>query len=156
MSGLTLAVSFRTAVGPSLLAGLEVGYSWLPLDTAKLAEQNPGSTFSGSDLGMLSITTEQDYILGVPGSTMRPFINTGLGFFRSYGADDVTVTTDGTTSKYQTDVYSGSFFGLHAGIGVLIKRERFGIRLDASYQFLFQSGDNLGFVPLRAGIIFYP
>jgi len=155
-SGFTLAGSFRTAVAPNVLSGLEVGYSWLPLDTAKLAAQNPGSTFSGSDLGILSITTEQDYVMGRPGSTMRPFINSGLGFFRSYGAKDVIITTDGTSSQYNTGVYSGSFFGFHVGVGVLIKRDRFGIRLDANYQYLFQSGDDLGFFPVRAGIIFYP
>ena len=155
-SGFTLAGSFRTAVSPNFLTGFEVGYAWLPLDTSKLGAENSGSTISGSDLGMLSITTENDYIMGYPSSTMRPFINTGLGFFRSYGANDVVATTNGTSSKVDTGVYSGSFFGFHVGVGVLIKKERFGIRLDASYQYLCQSGDDLGFFPLRAGVIFYP
>jgi hypothetical protein len=154
-SGPMLAASFRTPVAPGMLAGFEVGYTWLSLDTGKLEGENPGTTFSGGDMGLLSITGENDTVLGSPGGTMRPFINTGLGFFRSY-IDDTIATTDSTPSKYTTGVYKGSFFGFHAGIGVLIKRESFGLRLDASYHYLFQSGPDLGFFPVRVGVVFYP
>jgi len=37
----------------------------------------------------------------------------------------------------------------------LIKRDRFGVRLDANYQHLFAGGPDLEFFPVRAGIIFY-
>jgi hypothetical protein len=154
-SGFTMAASFRAPVAPHILSGIEVGYSWFSLDTAKLEALNPGSTFSGGDMGLLSITSENDYVMGTPGSTMRPFINSGLGFFRSF-IDDTFATTGSDTSKYSTGVYKGSFFGFHLGVGVLIRRENFGIRLDANYQYLFAGGPNLGFIPVRAGVVFYP
>jgi hypothetical protein len=153
--GFTLAASYRTPLEDQVLSGLEIGYTWLSLDRTGLADKNPGSTFSGGDLGMLSITSENDYLLGTPGSTMRPFVNLGLGFFRSY-LDGATVTTNSVPAQYSTGVYEGSFFGFHTGIGVLIKRQRFGIRLDANYQYLFAGGPDLEFFPVRAGIIFYP
>jgi hypothetical protein len=137
------------------LYGFEVGYTWLSLDTAALAGENPGSAFSGGDLGLLSITTENDYLLGAPGRSARPFVNVGLGFFRSF-VDDATVTSGSTPADYSTGVYEGSFFGFHGGVGVLIKRERFGLRLDANYQYLFAGGPDLELFPVRAGIIFYP
>jgi hypothetical protein len=154
-SGFTLAGSYRTPVTHSLLSGMEIGYTWLSLDSAKLADKNPGSVYSGGDLGLLSITTENDYLLGAPTSAVRPFVNLGMGFFRSF-IDDATVTRDSTPASYSTGVYKGSFFGFHGGVGVLIKRDRFGLRLDANYQYLLAGGDNLEFFPVRAGIIFYP
>lgn len=154
-SGFTMAGSFRIPLAPNNLSGLEVGYSWFSLDTDKLGAQNPGSTFSGGSMGLLSITGENDVVLGAPGSTMRPFINSGLGFFRSF-IDDATVTTGSTTSEYDTGVYEGSFFGFHLGVGAMIQRERFGIRLDANYHYLFAGGPDLSFFPVRAGIVFYP
>jgi hypothetical protein len=154
-AGFTMAGSFRTEVGASIMTGLEVGYSWFAIDTAALAGQYPGASFSGGDMGLLSITGENDYILGTPGSTIRPFTNTGFGFFRSF-VDDATVTTGSTTTKHSTDVYKGSFFGFHAGVGVLINRERFGVRLDANYHYLFAGGPDLSYFPVRAGVIFYP
>jgi hypothetical protein len=154
-SGFMLAGSYRTPVYSNLVSGLEVGYTWLSLDTARLAGQNPGSTFSGGNLGLLSITGENDYLLGAPGSTTRPFVNMGLGFFRSF-IDDATVTTGSVPASYSPGVYEGSFFGFHAGVGVLIHRQRFGLRLDANYHYLFASGPDLEFFPVRAGIIFYP
>lgn len=153
--GFTLAGSYRTPMADQFLSGLEVGYTWLSLDRGELAEKNPESTFSGGSLGLLSITTENDYLLGAPGSTVRPFVNLGLGFFRSF-LDEATVTSNSVTSDYSTGVYEGSFFGYHGGVGVLIKRERFGVRLDANYHHLFAGGPDLEFFPVRAGIIFYP
>jgi len=154
-SGFTLAASYRTPVAEQFLSGMEIGYTWLSLDSGSLENRNPGSTFAGGDLGFLSITTENDFLLGAPGSTARPFVNLGLGFFRSF-ADEVTQTSGGTASRYSTGVYEGSFFGFHGGVGVLIQRDRFGIRLDANYQHLCQGGQDLEFFPVRAGIIFYP
>lgn len=154
-SGFMLAGSYRTPVAPNFLTGLEVGYTWLSLDAAKLAERNPGSTFSGGDMGLLSITGENDALLGDPASSARPFLNLGLGFFRSF-IDDATVTTGSIPANYPTGVYEGSFFGFHAGVGVLIHRERFGLRLDANYHYLFASGPDLEFFPVRVGIVFYP
>ena len=153
-SGLTLAASFRAGIAPNYLSGIEIGYSWYSLDTAKLEGANPGSTYSGGDMGLLSITTENDYIFGAPVNSMRPFLNLGLGFYRSF-IDDATVTTGSTTESYSTGVYKGSFFGFHAGIGALITRDRFGLRLDANYQYLFAGGPNLEFFSARAGFIFY-
>jgi len=154
-SGFMIAGSFRTEIASDAMFGLEVGYSWFSLDTAKLAEQTPGSTFSGGDMGLLSITGENDYIMGVPGSTVRPFINSGLGYFRSF-IDDATVTTGGSSSPYSTGVYKGSFFGFHAGVGALLNYERFGLRIDANYHYLFAGGKDLSFFPVRAGVVFYP
>ena len=153
-SGLTLGASFRVGVVPNYLSGFEFGYSWYSLDTAKLAEQNPGSTFSGGDMGIMSITTENDCIFGAPVNPMRPFFNLGLGFYRSF-IDDAIQTTGSTQSIYSTGVYKGSFFGFHLGIGALINRDRFGIRLDANYEHLFAGGPDLEFFSARAGFIFY-
>lgn len=154
-SGFTLAGSYRMPMSPGFLYGFEIGYSWFSLDGAKLADENPGSVFSGGDLGLLSITTENDYLLGAPGSTVRPFVNLGLGFFRSF-PDDATVTHNSVSATYSTGVYDGSFFGFHGGVGVLIKLERFGVRLDANYQYLCAGGPDLEFFPVRAGFVFYP
>lgn len=44
-----IAGSFRTPVVPNALAGLEVGYTWLTLDSDKLAGGHSGSAFSGGD-----------------------------------------------------------------------------------------------------------
>lgn len=152
--GFTLAGSFRAGVTDHYLGGLEFGYTWLSLDNAGLEELNPGSTFSGGNMGLLSITTENDYIFGNPEHSMRPFINTGLGYYRSF-IDDAVMTTGSETELYSTDVYKGSFFGFHAGVGALINRDRFGLRLDANYTYLFAGGPNLEFFSARAGIIFY-
>ena len=152
--GLTLAGSFRTGVTDHYLSGIEFGYTWLSLDNGKLEALNPGSSFSGGDMGLMSITTENDYIFGSPESVMRPFINSGLGFYRSF-IDDAVMTTGSETEIYSTGVYRGSFFGFHAGIGALINRDRFGLRLDANYTYLFQGGPNLEFFSARAGFIFY-
>ena len=152
--GFTLGGAFRTGMADNYLSGIEFGYTWLSLDTAGLEEMNPGSTFSGGNMGLLSITTENDYIFGSPESAMRPFINTGLGFYRSF-IDDAVMTTGSETEIYSTGVYKGSFFGFHAGVGALINRDRFGLRLDANYTYLFQGGPDLEFFSARAGIIFY-
>lgn len=152
--GLTLGGAFRVGVIDNYLSGIEFGYSWLSLDNSSLEEMNPGSTFSGGDMGLLSITTENDYIFGSSESAVRPFINTGLGFYRSF-IDDAIMTTGSETEVYSTGVYKGSFFGFHAGLGALIIRDRFGVRLDANYTYLFQGGPNLEFFSARAGIIFY-
>jgi hypothetical protein len=152
--GFTLAGSFRAGITDHYLSGIEFGYTWLTLDTEKLETLYPGSTFSGGDMGLMSITTENDYIFGSPESVMRPFINTGLGFYRSF-IDDALMTTGSETEIYSTGVYKGSFFGFHGGIGALINRDRFGLRLDANYTYLFQGGPNLEFFSARVGFIFY-
>jgi len=153
-SGFTLAGSYRLPITDKLLYGLETSYTWLPLDGASLAAKNPGATYSGGDLGLLSITTENDCLLGSPASTVRPFVNFGLGYFRSF-VGDATVTHSTVPANYATGVYEGSFFGFHGGIGVLIKKERFGLRLDANYHHLFAGGPDLELFPVRAGIVFY-
>src|SRR5262249_8399286 len=104
-AGLTIAGSFRTAIAKDYMSGLEVGYTWLKLDPGKLASKTPGATYSGGDLGMLSVTTENDYILGAP-ADVRPFINLGLGYFQSF-ISDATVTTNGTSATFTPRVYEG-------------------------------------------------
>jgi len=153
-AGLTIAGSFRTAIAKDYMSGLEVGYTWLTLDTGKLASKTPGATYSGGDLGMLSVTTENDYILGAP-ADVRPFINLGLGYFQSF-ISDATVTTTGTSATYTPRVYEGAFFGLHGGAGLLVKRQRLGLRLEAVYQYIFSVGDDIQFLQARGGLIFYP
>jgi outer membrane protein W len=153
-SGLTLGAAFRVGVAPSYLSGIEFGYGWYSLDSAKLAEQNPGSTFSGGDMGLLSITTENDYLFGATANAMRPFLNLGIGYYKSF-IDDATQTIGSTSEDYSTGVYKGSFFGFHAGIGTMINRDRFGLRLDANYQHLFAGGPDLEYFTARAGIVFY-
>ena len=135
-SGPTLAASFRVGVTAGYMGGIEFGYSWYSLDASGLAQINPGSTYSGGDMGLLSITTENDYLFGAPVNPMRPFFNLGLGYYRSF-IDDAWVTTGSTTEPYNTGVYKGSFFGFHTGIGALINRDRFGLRLDVNYVHLF-------------------
>jgi hypothetical protein len=153
-SGLTLAASFRAGLAENYLGGFEFGYSWYSLDTAWLGEQTPGSTYSGGDMGMLSITTENDYIFGAPANQMRPFFNLGIGYYKSF-IDDATVTTGSTSGPYDTGVYKGSFFGFHAGIGGLINKDRFGLRIDVNYEHLFAGGPDLEFFTARGGFIFY-
>jgi hypothetical protein len=153
-TGFVLAGSFRTEVSKGYLTGVEVGYSWYSLDTAGLESLNSGSTFAGGDMGLLSITTENDYIFGTPGRPFLPFVNLGLGYFKSF-IDDATETNGSTTSEYNVGVYKGSFFGFHAGLGALINRDRFGVRLDANYVHLFAGGPDLEYFTVRGGIIFY-
>ncbi len=152
--GFTLAGSFRVGMTDHYLSGIEFGYTWLSLDTENLEALNPGSTFSGGDMGLMSITTENDYIFGDPEHSMRPFFNSGLGFYRSF-IDDAVMTTGSETEIYSTGVYKGSFFGFHLGVGALINRDRFGLRLDANYTYLFAGGPDLEFFSARAGFIFY-
>jgi outer membrane protein W len=153
-AGFTMGAAFRKAVVPSYISGIEFGYTWLTLDSANLASMNPGSTFSGGDMGLLSITTENDYLFGAPEKPMRPFVNLGIGYYKSF-IDDATQTTGSNTTSYSTGVYEGSFFGFHAGIGAMINRDRFGLRLDANYQHLFAGGPDLEFFTARGGIVFY-
>jgi hypothetical protein len=153
-SGLTLGASFRTGVADNYLSGIEFAYGWYSLDSANLASLNPGTTYSGGDMGLLSITTENDLLYGSPAKPARPFLNLGLGYYKSF-IDDATQTTGGTTTAYSTGVYKGSFFGFHAGIGAIIHKERFGIRLDANYQHLFAGGPDLEYFTARGGIVFY-
>jgi hypothetical protein len=154
-SGFTGAASFRTPAAPNYLYGFEVGYSWLTLDTGKLAGEHAGSSFSGGDFGLLSVTTEHDYIIGQRANAARPFVNLGLGYFASF-SDDTSVTTGTTSASFATGVYEGSFFGLHGGGGLLIPLARFGLRIDANYQHLFAAGEDLGFWVGRIGIVLYP
>ena len=153
-SGFTLAGSFRRGMTDHYLSGIEFGFTWLSLDNKGLEEVYPGSTFSGGDMGLMSITTENDYIFGSPDNVFRPFFNMGLGFYRSF-IDDAFVTIGSETEIYSTGVYRGSFFGFHGGVGALFNRDRFGLRLDSNYTYLFQGGPNLEFFNVRAGLIFY-
>lgn len=153
-SGFMAAASFRTGIKAGYLSGLEFGYSWFSLDSEKLADKNPGSKFSGGDLGLMSITTENDYLFGKNENAMRPFTSFGLGYYKSF-IDEAIETTGASTNAYSTGVYEGSFFGFHGGIGALIRRERFGLRLDTNYQHLFAGGKDLEFFTARAGIVFY-
>lgn len=153
-AGPTLAASFRSALTGAFLVGLEAGYSWFSLDTAKLAELNPGSTFSDGDMGLLSITTEHDYLFNTTNNPFCPFLNTGIGYYKSF-IDDAYSTTGSTVEPVETGVYKGSFFGFHLGIGALLNRDRFGLRLDANYVYLFAGGPDLEFFTARAGFIFY-
>jgi len=152
--GFIAAAAFRVGVAESYLSGIEFGYGWFSLDSAGLASKNSGSTFSGGDMGLLSITTENDYLFGTPGNPMRPFLNLGLGYYKSF-IDDATETNGSTTSDYDTGVYKGSFFGFHAGIGAMLNRERFGLRVDANYEHLFAGGPDLECFTVRAGIVFF-
>jgi hypothetical protein len=152
--GFTLATSFRAGLLSNYLSGFEVGYTWLSLDSDKLASSDPGVEYSGGDMGILSITTENDYLAGREENALRPFLNLGLGFFRSF-IDDATVSDGSTSTSYSTGVYKGSFFGFHGGIGALINRDRFGLRIDANYNYLFAGGPDLEFFSARAGIVFY-
>jgi hypothetical protein len=126
--------------------------SWVHV-LAGLDGEAPGP-FAGGDMGLLSITTENDYIFGTPGRPFLPFVNLGLGYFKSF-IDDATETNGSTTSEYNVGVYKGSFFGFHAGLGALINRDRFGVRLDANYVHLFAGGPDLEYFTVRGGIIFY-
>ena len=89
-------------------------------------------------------------------SRLRPFLNLGIGYYKSF-IDDATVTTDSgaTVESYSTGVYEGSFFGFHAGIGALVHRDRFGLRLDTNYQHLFAGGKDLEYFTARGGLVFY-
>ncbi len=152
--GFTLATSFRVGMLSNYLSGFEVGYTWVSLDSDKLASSDPGAEFSGGDMGLLSITTENDYLFGHEENLLRPFLNLGLGLYRSF-IDDATVSDGSTPAAYSTGVYEGSFFGFHGGIGALINRDRFGLRIDANYNYLFAGGPDLEFFSARAGIVFY-
>lgn len=152
--GFTAAASFRTALKDNYVGGIEFGYTWYTLNSTNLAEENPGSTFSGGDLGMLSITTENDYLFGDPGKAMRPFLNLGIGYYKSF-VDDAKQTTGSTTTTYDTQIHDSSFFGFHVGLGALLNRDRFGLRLDANYEHLFAGGTDLEFFDARGGIVFY-
>ena len=81
-------------------------------------------------------------------------MNLGLGYYKSF-IDDATETTGSSTASYATGVYEGSFFGFHAGIGALVNRDRFGLRLDANCRHLFAGGPDLESFSARAGIVFY-
>lgn len=152
--GFTAAASFRTGLKDNYLGGIEFGYTWYSLNSSNLAEENPGSTFSGGDLGMLSITTENDYLFGDPGKALRPFLNLGIGYYKSF-VDEATQTTGSSTTTYDTQIHDSSFFGFHAGIGGLLSRDRYGLRLDANYEHLFAGGPDLEFFSARGGIVFY-
>jgi hypothetical protein len=68
--GFTVGAAFRKGMKGNYMGGIEFGYTWLTLDSAKLAEANPGSTFSGD------IAFEHHYRkrlhLRRPGKPMRP------------------------------------------------------------------------------------
>lgn len=152
--GYMVAASFMKGLKENYLGGFEVGYSVYSLDSGKLAGLTPASTYSGGDMGLLSITTENDYLFGSPERAMLPFVNLGIGYYKSF-IDDARVTTGTTVESFSTGVYEGSFFGFHAGIGALLHRERFGLRIDASYQHLFAGGKDLEFFTARGGLVFY-
>lgn len=152
-SGLTMGASFRKSMAASYMSGIEFGYTWYSLNSGNLESANPGSTFSGGDMGLLSITTENDYLFGAAENPMRPFLNLGIGYYKSF-VDEATETTGSSSAAYPTGVHDSSFFGFHAGIGALINREKFGLRLDANYQHLFAGGPDLEFFSARAGIVF--
>lgn len=153
-SGFTMAASFRTGFAEDYMGGIEFAYAWYSLNSSNMASENPGSTFSGGDLGMLSITTENDYLFGDPGKAMRPLLNLGIGYYKSF-PDVATKTTGSTTASYPTGVHDSSFFGFHVGLGSLLNRDRFGVRLDVNYEHLFAGGDDLEFFETRAGVVFY-
>jgi hypothetical protein len=153
-SGPTVGAAIRAGVAPNYYSGFEVGYSWYSLDNSFFEGQSPGSTFSGGNMGILGITTENDYIFGIPGNPMRPCLNLGLGYYKSF-VDDATQTTGGTSTTVSPGVSSASYFGFHIGLAALINRERFGIRLDANYEHLFTGGPDPEYINARAGIIFY-
>jgi outer membrane protein W len=153
-AGFTAAASFRTGLTANYMGGIEFGYTWYSLNSSNLAEENPGSTFSGGDLGLLSITTENDYLFGSPDKAMRPFLNLGIGYYKSF-VDDATQTTGATTVPFATGIHESSFFGFHVGIGGLLSRDRYGLRLDANYEHLFAGGPDLEFFDVRGGIVFY-
>ena len=152
--GLTIAGSFRTGFAPSYLSGLEIGYSWYSLDGDNLSSLTPGTTYAGGDMGLLSVTTENDYLFGTPSKPFRPLLNLGLGYYKSF-IDDATQTTGSTTTAFDTGVYKGSFFGFHAGIGGVIHKEKFGVRLDVNYVHLFAGGPDLEYFTARGGIVLY-
>ena len=153
-SGFTLGASVREGVAANYMGGLEVGYTWYSLDTGYFEGLNPGSTISGGNMGMLSITTENDYIFGVAANPMRPFLNLGIGYYHSF-VDGATIKTGATSTSFNPGVSSGSFFGWHAGVGALVTRARYGVRLDANYEHLFAGGPDFQYFTARAGIIFY-
>jgi outer membrane protein W len=152
--GFTLGAAFRKAVKANYISGIEFAYGWYSLDDSGLADENPGSTFSGGDLGILSITTENDYLFGAPAKPMRPFLNLGIGYYKSF-LDEATETSGSTTSIYDVKIHESSFFGFHAGLGAMINRDRFGLRLDVNYQHMFAGGPDLEFFTARGGLVFH-
>jgi hypothetical protein len=141
--GFTMAGSIRLPIEADHMYGFEAGYSWFSFDRPEI----PPGAGGGGDLGLFHLTTENDYLFGARGSSARPFVNAGMGFYSSSIDDGVAGGTG---------VYEGSFFGLHGGVGLLYRRDRFGLRIDATYHHLFSGGDDPGYVPVRAGLIFRP
>lgn len=153
-SGFTLAGGFGRTVHPHLHHGIEFGYGWHGLDAGYFKSLAPTLDLTGGDAGIFVFTTQTDLIFGSPDRFRRPFLNFGLGVY-NIAVNDVFVR-GGSFGSFQPEALDSTGFGIHVGGGVLAERRRFGVRIDAAYHHIFLSGRNVGYVPVRLGLVFRP
>jgi hypothetical protein len=153
-SGFTLAASFRRPVNPHVAGGFEVAYSWMGLDDAFIAALAPSVEVTGGDMGIFSFTSETDVLIGGPEARARPFFNFGVGIY-NFSVEDISIR-GGAFGTFDPSQFDATAFGVHGGVGLRIDWQRVGLRIDATYRHAFLSGEDAGYVPVRAGVIFRP
>lgn len=151
-ASLHLSGSLRHAASDHVLLGLEVGFESHDFDFDQLNAEHPAFQFSGGNLELLPITFEGDYLF-CPDARVRPLVNLGIGAYFVF--TDLVQATGPVSGSFNT--YSDeTLFGMHAGAGLFIPQSWGGIRIDAVYHQAFHSGDDLGYVPVRIGVLWNP
>jgi hypothetical protein len=145
--GFVVAAGVRRRVAPNVTGGIQLGYFRHPASDA------PGSE---SDAGIFAVTTETDVFLnreqGGGVSTLRPFINAGLGYYYVFVEDvQSNLLAPGSIQPEEFETHA---FGVHGGGGIEIGKGSIGFRLDAAYHLIFRGGDDIGDIPVRACILF--
>jgi opacity protein-like surface antigen len=151
--GWTVAAGFRSQVAPNVRGGVDLSYSVFGLDTAYFSAAPPAPV-DGGDAGVFSLTTETDVFLrreeGGARYTLRPFLNAGLGYYHVA----IDTKNSGNIEPFDPAQYDGHAFGLHGGAGLLWSLGSVELRIDAVYRHLFVGGDDIGYVPVRLGLVF--
>lgn len=144
-------------ISPQFTVGANLSYNRFGLDRSGLFKEigvleDPNITVSGGELSVFEFAGVAKYYI-LPGSRMTNFyILGGPGVAVSRSAE-ITVKTPEETMTSNSE--SETDFMLTGGVGLRQKLgSNLGLFVEGRYSYLFTTGDNISYLPLRIGITF--
>lgn len=153
-TGFNFGAALAVPINPNVDISFNFDYNTFPLDESKVEEEAGGAVeIDGGNASVWTLTSNIKANLVRRGTGQAiPYFLFGVGYY-NINETEVTVSRSIFTAAFDSKGEGG--FTLNGGFGVEFNASKnLLIFLDGRYQLIFTEDDNVGYLPVRAGIGF--